>query len=165
MIESKRQRNSKMNVHQTSFSGQMLERGFWLYVWRIKHKKSSSEYWYIGRTGDSSSANASSPIGRLSQHLNLKENAKGNSLVRNIKKVGLEPEECQFKLVSIGPIYPEQDNFDSHVPFRDNVAKLEAEVAYVFRSKGKAVLGNHPRRGEVDRNVLNEILQKFHGVF
>ncbi|GLP97126.1 hypothetical protein [Paraferrimonas sedimenticola] len=129
-----------MNLYQASFSGQMLNRGFWLYVWRIRHKKTKSEYWYVGRTGDSSSANASSPLGRLSQHLNIKTNAKGNTLVRNILKVGLDPAKCQFKLASVGPIFPEQESFPEHVTYRNIVAALEAEIAHEFRSQGHTVL-------------------------
>lgn len=154
-----------MNVLQISFNGQMLERGFWLYVWRIRHKKSASEYWYIGRTGDSSSAKASSPLGRLSQHLNLKDNAKGNTLIKNIKQAGLNPQHCQFKLVSVGPLFPEQEFYSEHVPYRDIVAKLEAEIAYTFKAKGLVVLGSHPAKGEYDNALFNEAMSKFSEAF
>ena len=45
----------------------MLERGFWLYVWRIASP--IGEVLYVGRTGDSSSLNASPPFMRMAQHL------------------------------------------------------------------------------------------------
>lgn len=150
-----------MNVLQLSFNGQMLKRGFWLYVWRIRHKKSMSEYWYIGRTGDSSSANASSPLARLSQHFNFKENAKGNSLIKNIIQAGINPEDCQFKLVSIGPLFPEKESYAEHVPCRDIVGKLEAEIAHTFKTKGLIVLGSHPKRGIYDHKLFNEVISKF----
>jgi hypothetical protein len=154
-----------MNVFQTSFNGQMLERGFWLYVWRIKHKKSESEYWYVGRTGDSSSANAGSPISRLSMHLNTKQNAKGNTLIRNLEKQTIVPEDCQFKLVSVGPIFQEQATFDEHVGFRDIIAKLEAELAYALKSKGLNVLGSHPKRGNYDHELYSNLMTKISSAF
>lgn len=154
-----------MNVYQTSFHGQMLERGFWLYIWRIKHKKSNSEHWYVGRTGDSSSPNAASPISRLSAHLNIKQKAKANTLIKNIHKVGLDPKFCQFKLASVGPVFAEQATFAEHVPFRDTVGKLEAEIAFTMREKGLSVLGTHPKRGNFDEELFSAAMKNFNTAF
>ena len=43
-----------------SFSSSVLERGFWLYVWRIDTPKGGMLY--VGRTGDESSPHASLPF-------------------------------------------------------------------------------------------------------
>ena len=51
-----------------SFSGSLLQRGFWLYVWQVT-TADGREVLYVGRTGDSSSPHAQSPFNRLSQHL------------------------------------------------------------------------------------------------
>ena len=61
--------------YQMAFNGEVLERGFWLYVWEIA--QGSQVHLYVGRTGDSSSARALSPFNRIGQHLDFRENAKG----------------------------------------------------------------------------------------
>jgi len=38
-----------MRLHQRTFSGAILERGFWLDAWRIEHE--SREFLYVWRTG------------------------------------------------------------------------------------------------------------------
>jgi hypothetical protein len=53
-------------LHQLSFSGAMLSRGFWLYVWEIVAEDGKTVF-YVGMTGDSSSPNAQSPFGVLPQ--------------------------------------------------------------------------------------------------
>ena len=55
------------SIHELTFPGPMTKRGFWLYVWRIQSPE--GELLYVGRTGDSSSAHAASPIERMGQHL------------------------------------------------------------------------------------------------
>ena len=63
-----------INGFEMGFEGEVLQRGFWLYVWKIAYDQET--YLYIGRTGDSSSPNASSPFNRIGQHLDFRENAK-----------------------------------------------------------------------------------------
>ena len=60
-------------MQQVRFEGALLERGFWLYVWRVRQE--SREVLYVGRTGDSSSRFAASPFSRLSQHLDIRPKA------------------------------------------------------------------------------------------
>lgn len=55
------------------FDGAFLQRGFWLYVWRVI-APNSTEVLYVGRTGDSSSPNAQSPFNRMGQHLGFQKN-------------------------------------------------------------------------------------------
>ena len=40
-------------VARANFSGRILERGFWLYVWKVTAPNKT--VFYVGRTGDSSS--------------------------------------------------------------------------------------------------------------
>jgi len=85
--------------------GQMLHRGFWLYVWRVV-APDERELLYVGRTGDNSSPNASPAYIRMGQHLGSVKTQ--NALRRHLTKRGISPEECaEFDLVAHGPIFPE----------------------------------------------------------
>ncbi len=53
------------STYSLTMPGAMLERGFWLYVWRIASP--IGELLYVGRTGDSASPNASPPFMRMGQ--------------------------------------------------------------------------------------------------
>jgi hypothetical protein len=120
-----------------SFDGGLLQRGFWIYAWHIRRE--ASEVVYVGRTGDSSSANASSPFRRIGQHLDPSPQAKGNAMARQLRKEGIDPKRCRFEMVAIGPIYPEQNDYVSHVPFRDRMAALERAVADELTLRGYKV--------------------------
>ena len=146
-----------MDSYKVEFSGNILERGFWLYIWRIQ--SNDRVVWYVGRTGDSSSANAASPFGRLSQHLDLRNSATANMLARNLRNVGIEPEQCHYNLLAIGPIFPEQNDFTEHVPFRDATGLLEAELANYLIEQELEVIGSHPSRGEFDRRLFERVLE------
>src|SRR3972149_5328752 len=96
----------KMQTHILSFDGELLRRGFWLYIWRIMHGR--SVLYYVGRTGDSSSRYASSPISRMGQHLSIQDSAAANMLIRHLRANGLDPCKCKYRLIAIGPLFPEQ---------------------------------------------------------
>src|SRR5208283_183820 len=74
------QRNA-MKVYSVRFDGKVLNRRVWLYV--IDIQSPMGRYLDVGRTGDSSSANAASPFARIGQHLDFRPTAKGNTLARN----------------------------------------------------------------------------------
>ena len=76
-----------MRLPHLKFSGAILERGFWLYAWRIEN--GSREFFYVGRTGDSSSQYAASPFSRLGQHLDIRPNATANMLLRHVRRLKL----------------------------------------------------------------------------
>jgi hypothetical protein len=63
-----------LNSYAMSFHDELLQRGFWLYVWDIR--AGSERRLYVGRIGDSSSPNAASPFQRIGQHLDFRENAR-----------------------------------------------------------------------------------------
>ena len=144
-----------LQSYSMKFDGQLLNRGFWLYVWEVKGPLSL--HVYVGRTGDSSSPHASSPFKRIGQHLDPGPNAKGNALGKELNRVGVRYEECSFEMVAIGPIWPEQADFEAHKPVRDQMAALERAVADDLRQRGYAVLGTHPRAGTPDQTVLQQI--------
>jgi hypothetical protein len=74
-----------------------------------------------------------------------------------LNRVGVRYEECSFEMVAIGPIWPEQADFEAHKPVRDHMAALERAVADELRQRGYAVLGTHPRAGTPDQIVLQQI--------
>ena len=134
-----------------SFSGDIVKRGFWVYVWRIKHK--SGDYFYVGRTGDSSSVNAASPMSRMSAHFS--RNPKGNALKRNLLHKGVEMEDCTFEYHCFGPLMEEKDTWEAHRKARDLVATVELNVAEHLKRKGHQVIGQHQlTRKSDDSNVI-----------
>jgi hypothetical protein len=138
------------------FEGQLLNRGFWLYVWKIIGP--GSNHLYVGRTGDSSSPHASSPFKRIGQHLDIGINAKGNTLGKQLRRAGVKYDECSFELFAVGPIFPEQTNFEAHKPIRDQMAVFERAIADELRNRGYLILGTHPRGGAPNQKLLKEIL-------
>ena len=138
-----------------SFSGRLLARGFWLYVWDVRTPK--ARCLYVGRTGDSASPFASSPFRRIGQHLEMKPNAKGNALARQPKAAGFDCSECTFEMIAIGPLFPEQKTWKDHLPIRDHVAALERSVADDLRLRGYWVVGTHPPKKAPDEALMSEI--------
>jgi hypothetical protein len=126
-----------------SFDGALLKRGFWLYVWRIE--AAARHVLYVGRTGDSSSPNASSPFRRIGQHLDPSPNAKGNALARQLEKAAIDPTTCTFEMMAFGPVFPEQSSMEEHKVYRDRAAALERALADHLTAQGHTVIGTHPR--------------------
>lgn len=147
-----------IHTHEMSFSGEVLERGFWLYVWKIEFN--GRLFFYVGRTGDSSSSHASSPFNRISQHLDFRSNAKGNSLARHLKHAGIEPKRSKFNMLALGPFFAEQEDFEKHKPLRDYMATLEVEVAKWLRKHGLTVIGIHHQGCEVPIEIVENVMKK-----
>ncbi len=138
------------------FDGAVLNRGYWLYLWRVTCGKSL--FIYVGRTGDSSSNNAGSPFTRISNHLNSRPTAKGNSLWKQLKKVKVDPIKCSYEMIAVGPIYDEEKVTDKHRLRRDQLAGLEREVAHYLKSCGFTVLGIHYSNKQVGQTLVKPIL-------
>ena len=152
-----------MEVCRMEFSGKLLKRGFWLYVWDIKQDQ--RHRLYVGRTGDSSSPHASSPFRRIGQHLDPSVNAKGNALGRQLKTAGIDPEKCTFEMTAIGPIFEEQASLHEHLPYRDKTAALERALADELRGRGYEVLGSHPKNGAVDYPLFEQVIERLNRAF
>jgi hypothetical protein len=146
-----------MNIDdfEMGFQGEVLQRGFWLYVWEIIYGRTT--YVYVGRTGDSSSPNASSPFSRIGQHLDFRENAKGNSLAKRLKEKGVDPKTSKFRMLALGPLFEEQESFEAHKPYRDQMATFEYELAAYLREMKFEVLGTHHKGTPVSPDVVYEI--------
>jgi hypothetical protein len=148
-----------MHLHRVSFSGAILQRGFWLYAWRIS--EGDRRFFYVGRTGDSSSQFASSPFSRLSQHLDIRPNAKANALLRHVRLQKFDPLQCKFELLAFGPLFPEQETMELHRRFRDQISPLEAALAELLRSRKLNVVGIHGSSHSADPELLAEVERVF----
>jgi hypothetical protein len=148
----------RLSTQSLSFNGALLKRGFWLYLWQVRAKRRT--VYYVGRTGDSSSRYAGSPFGRVGMHFDLRHTARANSLIRRLRVENLDPESCDFRLVALGPIYPEQMTFELHVPIRNAIATLEHELASVLRERGFEVLGKHYPSAPLDKRLFRRVLRQ-----
>lgn len=146
---------SEIGTFKVCLPSPMLQRGFWLYVWRVV-RNCESDLLYVGRTGDNSSPNASPPYIRMGQHLGSLKNQ--NALRSHLEKKKIKPEECErFELVAHGPIYaevPKPDDFrhddevaraslmQQHLPYRNIVGAMEKRLAADLRAAGYDVLNS-----------------------
>ncbi len=147
-----------ISTYQMEFNGEVLERGFWLYVWEIT--QGSEVHLYVGRTGDSSSAHASSPFNQIGQHLDFRKNAKGNSLAKRLEEVQVDPIKSKFRMLALGPFFPEQEDFEAHKPYRDQMATFEFELTRYLKNQGHNVLGTHYKGMAVKADHLEEVKTK-----
>jgi len=161
-------------LHHLTLPGQMLQRGFWLYVWRVQIPK--GERLYVGRTGDSSSPHATAPYTRMGQHLGFSK--AQNSLRRLLTEAGVKPETCsQFDLISYGPIFPEigmtkeqirADQMLLHTPVRDQMAALEKKLRDALVEAGHSVLNVVHSKKQYDaaqwEAVRNAFAEHFSGL-
>lgn len=131
-------------MHHLRLPGGMTERGFWLYVWRVRSPE-GKEFLYVGRTGDNSSPYAASTYRRMGQHLGDADNT--NALLKHLSTWdGKRPISHyeEFEMFSYGPIFPEverhkdfdyrrdlhwNDAMKRHEAFRDRTAALECKLA------------------------------------
>ncbi len=154
---------SELEVYRTSFDGQILKRGFWLYVWKISTTK--GKCLYVGRTGDSSSPNAASPFNRIGQLLDSRENAKGNTMAKRLLEKGIKPSDCKFEMFAIGPIFPEQSSWEKHTPVRDTVAALEFALSEELKKRKYMVLGTHTSKKSLNEHLFEKVLEKINDYF
>ena len=146
-----------MQCHKAKIDGNLLKRGFWIYLYVIK--QGQKEIFYVGRTGDSSSANAGSPFERLTGHLNRKFTAKSAAMLRQLTKYGFNVEKCTFELFAFGPIHPEQKDFERHKVYRDILASLEKAIAAELGKRGYTVVGTHSSKVECSPELLSLVLE------
>jgi hypothetical protein len=137
------------------FHGALLRRGFWLYVWEIRN--GSEMVYYVGRTGDSSSRNASSPFTRVGMHFDIRPKSTANSLIRRLREKGFDPTRCSYYMLAVGPLFSEQPDFERHRPIRDTVATLEHQLATHLKSRGLEVLGVHHAAAPLDRRLFAKV--------
>lgn len=145
-------------THTLTMPGAMLQRGFWLYVWRVDTPQ--GEMLYVGRTGDNPSPNAAPPYARMGQHLGHVK--ASNALRTHLLRVGIAPEECkEFSFIAHGPIYPEQKDMEAHRGPRNIVAALEKELACALGSVGYNVLNTVRSRQPLDSEAWDKVKAAF----
>ncbi|MBI2898586.1 MAG: hypothetical protein HYY17_00205 [Planctomycetes bacterium] len=145
-------------TYTLTLPGPMLERGFWLYVWRTETPE--GEYLYVGRTGDNSSPNATPPYQRMGQHLGHAKTQ--NALRQHLERHGIAPERCtQFHLIAHGPLFPEAADMAAHVGPRDVVAALEKALADNLLASGYRVLNTVNCRKILDPKLWSEVRAAF----
>lgn len=145
-------------THAFAFSGQLLQRGFWLYVWEIQPDDRTPIY-YVGRTGDSSSTNAQSPFNRMGQHLGF--NINSNVLRRRLETSGIAPEACAFRLIAHGPVLAEAQSIEEHRRSRDVVAALEKALAEAMTAAGYDVMNDVHCRMPLDGELFATVRAAF----
>lgn len=148
---------SDLILYSMKFDGSVLQRGFWLYIWRVTSPGRDAVY--VGRTGDSSSPNAASPFQRIGQHLDIRAKAKGNALGRRLAEAGIDPTKCQFAMKAVGPLFPEEPDMEGHKAPRDQTAALEKALAQWIADRGYEVLGIHHSKTEPDVARLEQIIE------
>ncbi|MCR6659656.1 MAG: hypothetical protein NVV72_10040 [Asticcacaulis sp.] len=157
-----------VTTYSVSFPGSILERGFWLYVWRVQ-TANGEELLYVGRTGDNSSPHATAPYTRMGQHLNFMENQ--NALRRQLANRGIVAEHClNFELISHGPIYPEIERNEGdipavlmarHTPVRNLVGAMEKALADGLRDAGYDVMNTVSWKHGYDPDVWAMVRSAF----
>jgi hypothetical protein len=147
-------------LHSLSFSGGILQRGFWLYAWEITPPSGIALY-YVGRTGDSSSTSAQSPFNRMGQHLGFAENS--NMLRRHFMKHGIEPEHCELRLIALGPLEGESnaESRREHDDRRDRVAAMERALAEALAAAGCQVMNRVACRKPLDETRFAQVRTAF----
>jgi len=127
-----------MGLHKLAIPPEILKRGFWLYVWIIK-LKSGRVVHYVGRTGDSSSPNAQSPVSRISGHLG--PNDRANALRRHLRQHGIEFADCEaLEFVTHGPLEDEVESWNDHKLRRDRTHALERDLCNGMITAGYEVM-------------------------
>jgi hypothetical protein len=149
-------------THEVRFTGGLLERGFWLYVWEITTPQNSQLH-YVGRTGDSSSAHAQSPFNRIGQHLGFKK--ESNALRRHLRERGFDAEDCSFCLLAYGPIFPEALHQEGHRESRDKIAAMEKALACAMVEAGYEVMNRVSCRFKLDELAFVEVRSAFEASF
>jgi hypothetical protein len=128
------------SLHSMVIPPEILKRGFWLYVWVINLKDGRVVY-YVGRTGDSSSPNAQSPVSRISGHLGPNERA--NALQRHLRTHGIDFADCEaLEYIAHGPLEEEVEDWDSHRSRRDRTHALERDLCEGMKAAGYEVMND-----------------------
>ena len=154
-------------THSVTLPGAILQRGFWLYVWRVQTPK--GVMLYVGRTGDNSSPHATASYLRMGQHLGQVKTQ--NALRKHLEKRGVDPEQCaSFEFISHGPLYPEVAKTDGaaraalmalHLPFRDIVGAMEKALADHLSAAGYTVLNTVKWKPSLDTALWTPVRAAF----
>jgi hypothetical protein len=147
-----------LTTQELKFSGALLGRGFWLYVWDVTTVAKTHLY-YVGRTGDSSSQNAQSPFNRMAQHLGFNKNS--NVLRRRLRSKGIDANRCAFRLVASGPVLEEAKGHAQHQESRDRIAGMEKALADAMTEAGYVVINKVHCNTQLDAKAFGSVRVAF----
>ncbi len=140
------------------FEGQLLQRGFWLYVWEVT-TADGAVLLYVGRTGDSSSMNAQSPFVRMGQHVGYQQNS--SMLRKYLEARNVDLEQCRFRQVAHGPIIEEAADIETHRERRDAIAAMEKRLAEDLVAAGYEVMNPVACRKTLDAQLYADVRAAF----
>lgn len=148
------------NLHYISLPPQILVRGFWLYVWKIRLPNLSDTH-YVGMTGDTGSLVAQSPFNRVSAHLG--SNERSNPIRRYLTQRGVDAEGCHaIDFAAYGPLYEVPVERDLYLVMRGKVAAMEKEL-WLFLHNASFDLLNQcpPCNFSLDQEVWKSVRSAF----
>ncbi|MFH5880880.1 hypothetical protein [Liberiplasma polymorphum] len=148
-----------MNDYEFNFNGVLLNKGFWIYCYKITTRENQLFY-YIGRTGDNKEFQVGSPLKRLFAHFG--DNKNSNALKTNMIKNDLSLEDCDYHFYAFGPYFGFPNTKEEHIHSRDYVSTIEKLLAEKLKESGFNVLGTHQMRNPFKMdNIFNEINRIF----
>ncbi len=145
-----------LNSYAMTFDGSLLERGFWLYVWDIR--QNDDRYLYVGRTGDSSSANAASPFNRIGQHLDFRANAKATRSVNNSAGEIYNLPNAHSKCSRLDQSFPNRTHSTCTNPYAIPLVRSKLLWLTNLVKRGYNVIGIHGRRIRQDADLWADVL-------
>ena len=101
----------------------------------------------------------------MSQHLGHLKNS--NMLRKYLKENGKTPEQCEFRLVALGPLEEESTSSDraEHDSRRDLVAGMEKALADTMRLSGYIVMNDVNSRKPLDSERFAKVQAAFAKAF
>lgn len=152
-------RRMSRKLHHFEIPGELLKRGFWLYVWRIT-APNAEVFHYVGRTGDSSSINAQSPFSRVSGHLGTNQSA--NQIQKHLSKHEVDILTCsKIELIALGPLLDEIKERDEHRRRRDILAALEKKLCDHMVRSGYRVMNVVKSQKHLDQKLWDKVRLEF----
>lgn len=148
-------------TRELAFSGELLERGFWLYAWEITVNDGCTLH-YVGKTGDKASGVTRSPFDRISKHLGCNKN--NNALRRLLGESGIDPEQCRFRFHAYGPLF-DSESTKTHGELCDITSALEKALAEAMNKAEYEVTNKVKWRIPPDPQLFKDVRAAFAAVF
>lgn len=148
----------KSTTHTIEITSDILQRGYWLFVWESVTPEGKRLY-YVGRTGETSEASAQSPFFRIGGHLNDKP--YNGPLQKHLKKAGTPADQCSFRLITYGPVYSEPENPKTHESRREQMSAMEKALARALKRSDLEVINSVNSKVPLDEKIFAPILKSF----
>jgi hypothetical protein len=85
----------------------------------------------------------------------------------NLERRGIDPAQCQFRMVGHGPIFDEapNKNFEAHKPIRDKVGAIEKKLAEDLKTAGYDVMNEVRCKAPLDQELYEPVRAAFAAEF